>query len=114
MESINRQLKKGVLDILLLKLISQKTLYGYELMALLDKESDGYFAAKEGTLYPVMYRLEDSGYIQSLWENDNKRRGAPRKYYSVTPEGVEHLASAQNELNEFLNAIQRIMGGFIT
>ena len=111
MDSISRQLKKGVLDILLLKLLSQETLYGYELMALLDRDSGGYFAAKEGTLYPILYRLEDAGYIQSNWENDNKRRGAPRKYYSVTPEGLEHLKNAQNEFNEFLIATQKIMGG---
>ena len=111
MDSISRQLKRGVLDILLLKLLSQKALYGYELMSLLDKESGGYFAAKEGTLYPVLYRLEDAGYIESLWENDGKRRGAPRKYYSVTAEGARHLANAQNELSDFIAATQKIIGG---
>jgi len=111
MESISRQLKKGALDILLLKLLSEKTLYGYELMTLLDEKSGGYFAAKEGTLYPVLYRLEDAGYIESLWESDSTRRGAPRKYYSITPKGTSHLAHAQIELNDFISATQKIMGG---
>lgn len=111
MESISRQLKKGALDILLLKLLSEKTLYGYELMTLLGKESGGYFAAKEGTLYPVLYRLEDAGYIKSNWEANDTRRGAPRKYYSITQKGVGHLTGAQGEMNEFIVAIQKIMGG---
>ena len=111
MDSISRQLKKGVLDILLLKLLSKETLYGYELMTLLDRDSGGYFAAKEGTLYPVLYRLEDAGYIESNWENDNKRRGAPRKYYSITPKGITHLTDAENEFKEFLIATQKIIGG---
>ena len=109
MESLSRQLKKGVLDVLLLKLLSEKTLYGYELMALLDEAGGGYFSAKEGTLYPVLYRLEDAGYIQSVWENTGTRRGAPRKYYTVTPEGGIHLEKAQKELEGFIGAIRRIM-----
>ena len=109
MEGVSRQLKKGVLEILLLKLLSEKTLYGYELMALLDEAGGGYFSAKEGTLYPVLYRLEDAGYIQSVWETAESRRGAPRKYYTVTPEGGEHLQKAQKELEGFIEAIQQIM-----
>jgi len=112
METISRQLKKGVLDILLLKLLSEKALYGYELMTLLDEKSAGYFAAKEGTLYPVLYRLEDAGHIQSNWENVEKRRGAPRKYYSLTPSGISHLADAQAEFHNFFNATQKVLGGF--
>lgn len=111
METVSRQLKKGVLDILLLKLLTEKALYGYELMTLLDEQSAGYFAAKEGTLYPVLYRLEDAGHIQSNWENTEKRRGAPRKYYSVTPEGIRHLADAQEEFGNFIDATKKILGG---
>ena len=111
MDRIGRQLKKGVYDILLLKLLSEKTLYGYELMTMLDEESGGYFAAKEGTLYPVLYRLEDAGYIQSLWESAETRRGAPRKYYTITQDGFKHFTEALKELREFFSATEKIMGG---
>lgn len=109
MSDISRQLKKGVLDILLLQLLSKNTLYGYELMTRLGDDSGGYFTAKEGTLYPVLYRLEDAGYVESLWENTGTRRGAPRKYYTITPKGTAYLAETRREMDEFISAIRRIM-----
>ena len=78
-------------------------------MTKLDEKSNGYFAAKEGTLYPVLYRLEDAGYVQSNWESTEKRRGVPRKYYTITPKGMTHLSEAQNEFYNFINASQEIL-----
>jgi len=111
MDSVSRQLKKGVLDILLLQALSKKTLYGYELMFQLGEDGGGYFAAKEGTLYPALYRLEEAGYIGSVWESGDSRRGTPRKYYTVTDRGLKHLEAAKRELSEFIGAIEKIMGG---
>ena len=111
MEEISRQLKKGVLDILLLKLLEKQPLYGYELMSLLDRESKGYFALKEGTLYPVLYRLEDAGRVTSFWEKDQNRRGAQRKYYAITQLGKTYLAAAQEELALLIRSIVLLMGG---
>ena len=54
-----QQLKKGVLEMLVLKLICEKPAYGYELLSELKKSSQGRFCLKEGTLYPILYRLED-------------------------------------------------------
>lgn len=110
METVNRQLKKGILDILLLKLLEGKTMYGYELMSTLDTSSQGFFAMKEGTLYPILYRLEDAGYIQSMWEKEQEKRGVPRKYYTITQAGHEHLRIAQNELALLMKSIKMIMG----
>lgn len=110
MDSISRQLKKGVLDILLLTLLTRGRMYGYELMSTLDAESGGYFAMKEGTLYPILYRLEDAGFIQSDWEQAEGRRGVPRKYYAITAAGESHLRAARRELGEFTRSIQAIMG----
>lgn len=110
-DEVSRQLKKGVLDILLLKLLERQTLYGYELMSLLDRESKGYFSLKEGTLYPVLYRLEDAGHIQSSWEKEQTRRGAQRKYYAITDQGREYLDIAKRELTQFVRSITLIMGG---
>lgn len=56
-----RQLKRGVLEIVVLKLLSQGRAYGYQLLQRLDQESGGLFRIKEGTLYPILYRLEDDG-----------------------------------------------------
>jgi PadR family transcriptional regulator PadR len=111
LEEISRQLKKGVLDILLLKLLEKRALYGYELMSLLDRESKGYFALKEGTLYPVLYRLEDAGHVSSFWEKEQTRRGAQRKYYAITDQGRAYLAAAQEELALLIRSIVLILGG---
>ncbi len=110
MEDVSRQLKKGVLDILLLRLLAQGQMYGYELMTELNRRTDGFFAAKEGTLYPVLYRLEDAGHVESRWEQDTARRGVPRKYYAITPAGSQHLRLAAQELAGLIRGIQSIMG----
>lgn len=112
MPDIGRQLKKGMLDILLLKLLEDAPLYGYELMQRLEARSGGYFATKEGTLYPVLYRLEDAGHIRSEWQQEEGRRGAPRKYYHITPEGRAYLAKSSAELRAMVRAIDSIMGGY--
>ena len=72
MTEVSRQLKKGVIEILILSLLSEDKMYGYQLIQELDTRSNGVFKMKEGTLYPVLYRLEDSGYIESSWEKGVK------------------------------------------
>lgn len=108
--ALSRQLKKGMLDILLLKLLEEEPLYGYDLMQQLDTRSGGYFAAKEGTLYPVLYRLEDAGFIHSEWRQEEGRRGAPRKYYGITETGSTYLREAAGELTQMIRGIEAIMG----
>ena len=65
---LERQLKKGVLEMLVLRLVCQKPGHGYELLARMDRRSHGAFRLKEGTLYPILYRLEDDGLIVSSWQ----------------------------------------------
>lgn len=81
-----QQLKKGVLEMLVLNLICKKTTYGYELMAELKRQSNDLFALKEGTLYPILYRLEDEGMIESTW-SQGEGKIAPKKMYSATEKG---------------------------
>ncbi|MCL6460059.1 MAG: PadR family transcriptional regulator, partial [Gorillibacterium sp.] len=78
------QLKKGVLEILVLHLLRGSDMYGYQLINELDERSGSYFKMKEGTLYPVLYRLEDAGYIMNYWEPESEKRGVRRKYYRIT------------------------------
>ena len=63
-----QQLKKGALEMLVLELICRHPTYGYELLSMLRDGSDGLFTLKEGTLYPILYRLEDEALIASRWE----------------------------------------------
>lgn len=83
-----QQLKKGVLEMLVLNLICRKSTYGYELMAELKKQSNDLFTLKEGTLYPILYRLEDEGMIESTW-SQGEGKIAPKKMYAVTGKGQQ-------------------------
>lgn len=74
-----QQLKKGVLEMLVLKLICEKPAYGYELLSELKLSSQGRFSLKEGTLYPILYRLEDDGMIRSQWST-GEGRASRRKF----------------------------------
>ena len=77
-DRFSQQLKKGVLEMLVLELICRKETYGYELLSKLKEGSEGMFQLKEGTLYPILYRLEDDGLISSHW-SQGEGRAAPKK-----------------------------------
>lgn len=81
-----QQLKKGVLEMLVLEMICNQPTYGYELLWKLKEGSGGMFALKEGTLYPILYRLEDDGLIRSKW-HQGQGRTAPKKMYEATEAG---------------------------
>lgn len=89
-ERFIQQLKKGVLDMVVLQLVAQRNTYGYEMLQQLEEESNGCFTLKEGTLYPILYRLEDNKLIQSAWQL-SKGKKTPKKYYSITDKGKEVL-----------------------
>lgn len=109
MNEVGKQLKKGVIEILILELLSESKMYGYQLIQELDGRSDGVFKMKEGTLYPVLYRLEDSRYIESCWEQETEKRGVPRKYYRITADGISALIGMKRELDTLFTAIKSIL-----
>lgn len=86
-ERYERQMKKGVLEILVLKLLNEKEQYGYQLISELRSRSGEYFVLKEGTLYPILYRLEDDGLVTSQWSAP-KGKEVSKKYYQITEKGV--------------------------
>ncbi|TDA68833.1 MAG: PadR family transcriptional regulator [Clostridia bacterium] len=88
-KTLNKELKRGTLELAILAILARGDIYGYELASMLAAESDGCLAVKEGTLYPLLHRLEDAGCIVSYWETEP--RGVPRKYYHLTPTGREYL-----------------------
>lgn len=111
MKDIESQLRKGVLDILILKLISEKDMYGYELMKELEEKSRQYYTLKEGSLYPVLYRLEDNGLIESYRIDDSGRRAVPRKYYRISEKGIATVAIHKDQWNLFVKSSNYIIGG---
>ena len=103
-----QQLKKGVLELLVLKLICREATYGYELLTQLKERSGGMFQLKEGTLYPILYRLEDEGMITASWTG-GEGRVAPRKIYTATEKGMEENLRRQLQWQEFTKAVNTML-----
>lgn len=105
-----QQLKKGVLEMLVLDLICKKSSYGYELLTRLKEGSCGSFALKEGTLYPILYRLEDDGLIASSWFS-GEGRAAPKKIYTATDLGRQENQRRKNLWQDFVRTVDSFTEG---
>jgi PadR family transcriptional regulator, regulatory protein PadR len=106
-KTFGKELKRGTLEMILLKMLAERPMYGYELVSTLEERGGAQFQIKEGTLYPVLYRLEDAGYIQPVWETPE--RGVPRKYYHITSAGSEQLEALLAEWREFTTAVSYLL-----
>ena len=105
--SIDRELRRGALELAVLHLLGPGEAYGYEIVSKLSDETGGALDITDGTLYPVLYRLERAGYVAVRW--DTPTRGVPRKYYRLTPEGRAELARLTREWNTFVSAMARLL-----
>lgn len=103
-----QQFKKGSLEMILLCLISQKETYGYEILLALNSRSDVLGYAREGTIYPILYRLQESGLIQCRLVPASAN-GGMKKYYSLTDKGQETLS----ELTAFWKSYSSCVNEFI-
>jgi PadR family transcriptional regulator PadR len=111
-KAIDREMKRGTLEMILLKLLEKRQMYGYELVSTLEKRGGETFQLKEGTLYPVLYRLENAGLIEARWETQEggaERRGAPRKYYRLTEKGADQLRMLIADWQDFSAAVNRLL-----
>ena len=105
---IGKELLKGSTGLLVLSVIAEEDMYGYQIIQLIESRSENVFKLKEGTLYPILHAFEREGYIQSyIGESET---GRERKYYKITPSGKLWLASKKEEWNVFSEAVQRIVG----
>jgi PadR family transcriptional regulator PadR len=104
---IERELKRGSLELIVLHLLDPGESYGYEIVTKLTTQSNGALGVTDGTLYPVLYRLERGGFVAVRWETPD--RGVPRKYYRLTDEGREELGRLTAEWNAFANAMAKLL-----
>lgn len=109
-DRFSQQMKKGVLEMLVLKLICDRPAYGYELIQRLKELSHGRFVLKEGTLYPILYRLEDDGQIVARW-SQGQGRTAPKKIYEATAMGREENLRRQLLWFEFAETVNTFLTG---
>ena len=105
---LDRELKKGSAELLILSLVEHEPRHGYELSKLIDSRSNGAIRFHVASLYPLLYRLEKRGWIEGRWvEKAGQRR---RRYYRLTGEGRRVLAVQRRNWRQFVEAIARITG----
>ena len=103
---LDRELKKGSAELLILSLVETRARHGYEISKLIEQRSGGRLKFKVASLYPLLYRLEERGWIAGKWiEKADERR---RRFYRLTPEGRRVLAAQRSHWSEFVDAIKRI------
>jgi PadR family transcriptional regulator PadR len=106
--SFERELRRGSLELIVLHLLSSGEAYGYEIVSKLADRTNGALGVTDGTLYPVLYRLEAAGFVTIRWETP--QRGVPRKYYRLTDVGRAELERMTREWTAFADAMTRLIG----
>ncbi len=105
---LDRELKKGSAELLILALVEHRPRHGYEISALIDQRSNGRIRFKVASLYPLLYRLEARGWLQGRWiERAGERR---RRFYRLTREGRRVLAAQRTTWQTFVAAMGRVTG----
>ena len=105
---LDRELKKGSAELLILSLVEARPRHGYEISKLIEARSEGALSFHVASLYPLLYRLEGRGWIEGRWvEKAGQRR---RRYYKLTKGGRKVLAAQRSTWQSFVAAINQIVG----
>ena len=99
------QVRKGILEYVILLVVQQRPVYGYDLLTRLGRYE--IFSMAEGTIYPLLRRMEKNGLIASLWQETTPGT-PPRKYYSITALGEKTLVMMQQEFDNMMLALHEI------
>jgi PadR family transcriptional regulator, regulatory protein PadR len=107
MSPFDREVKRGSAELLILALLEDKPLHGYEIAKLIERRSEQAISFHAATLYPTLYRMEKRGLIEGRWvEKAGQRR---RRFYRLTPEGVRVLAEQRSQWKRFVQGLDRIV-----
>lgn len=101
------QVKRGTLELGVLLLLNQKPSYGYEIISTLEKYP--ILSAKENTIYPLLRRMQKDEFIAASWQ-ETVEGLPPRKYYSVTEKGKDHIASMLTEWKKLVQTVEELKG----
>lgn len=104
--AVDKSLISGSTSMLILRLLEEKDMYGYEMIENLQKKSQNVFNLKAGTLYPLLHSMENKGYLKSYEQEAN---GKVRKYYSLTNEGKGYLKEKKEEWQEYTQAVTNVL-----
>lgn len=107
--NIDKGLIGGSTILLVLSLLREKDRYGYDIIKELELRSDNTFSFKEGTLYPVLHKLENKGFVKSYLLKGET--GKERKYYKITKNGKKQLDEEVKKWDAFSTSINKVIGG---
>lgn len=107
---LNKELLKGSTNMLVLSILEEQNMYGYQMIKELKAKSQNVFEFQEGTLYPILHSLEEKNYITSYWDESGAKK---RKYYSITKEGKKHLKEKKEEWGIFSAGVNQVVGGVL-
>ncbi len=108
MKKVTENLKRGTLELLVLSLLDKQDMYGYEICRTIAEKSDRQFIILEGSLYTILYRLGQNGYISDRKELVGARR--TRVYYHLEPAGKEYYQDFLNEYHNFVEGVSKVLG----
>ncbi len=103
---MDKALLSGSMATMILKLLSEKDMYGYEMIDTLRRRSENVFELKAGTLYPLLHNLEEKQYLVSY---EQEVLGKVRKYYSITKAGKKRLAEKKEEWEKYSTAVGNVL-----
>lgn len=106
--AFNKTLVSGSISLLLLKLLEEQDMYGYQMIETLRARSDHTFDMKAGTLYPLLHTLEQKGFVEAREDTASAR---PRRYYHLTDCGRKQLADQETEFRTYASTVLRILDG---
>lgn len=106
--ALERELKRGSAEVLILSLLERRQRHGYEIGQLIEQRSKGAIRFHIASLYPTLYRLEGKGYIEGRWvEKAGQRR---RRHYRITEAGTKVLAAQRADWARFVAALGQVAG----
>ena len=106
--ALDRELKKGSAELILLSILETRPRHGYEICKLIEQRSNGSMRFHVASLYPLLYRLEERGWLQGRWvEAPGQRR---RRFYSLTPQGRRVLVRQRQTWSTFVRAMALLTG----
>src|SRR5438477_1441611 len=104
----DREFLTGTVGVLILSLLAEREMYGYEILQEADRRSAQQFQMKEGTLYPALHAMERAGFLKSDWRESDS--GRARKYYRLTPKGRRQADSKRRQWDAISAAMRSILG----
>jgi PadR family transcriptional regulator, regulatory protein PadR len=108
MMNVKSSLTKGTIQIMLLEILTSGELYGYQIVKEIKHRSGGVLEFGQGTVYPLLYKLERSGYLIS--ERKPTESGKERRYYCITEKGIHHLETCKQTWEKTCSAIGKVLG----